>query len=196
MFAGSADEKMLSSGSWPMAVAAKINAQQGFLQAGGRSKDGHIHPVVGPDDNILWLPNNLKKQGWTVSLSVPEVDKSSSLQTTKWLINPVADFMIINQPERGYLIDHVCLKLDKRKGGSEYIALSHLNTDNIYRWSYDLANAINKSSANKEIAAGAIINNNPVPLYSKFRNRLWLYHNNDGNQNKYFGFSYQQGRCP
>ncbi|QGY32184.1 hypothetical protein [Pantoea cypripedii] len=197
MLPGSADQKMLSSGSWPMAVAAKINAQQGFVQAGGRSKDGHIHPVVGPDDNLLWLPNNLKKQGWTVSLSVPEVDKSTPLQTTKWLINPVADFMIINQPEGGYLIDHVCLKLDRRKGGSEYITLSHLNTDNIYRWSYDLANAINQSSANKEIAAGEIINNNPVPLFSKFRNRLWLYHKIDGNdQNKYFGFSYQQGRCP
>ncbi|MEG3130484.1 hypothetical protein SC171_21535 [Pantoea cypripedii] len=200
MFTDSAYEQAPGAGAWTMAVAAKINAQQGFLQAGGMSKDGHIHPVAGADGNILWLPNNLKKQGWTASLSVPEVDKKTPRQTAKWLINPVADFVAINQTEGALLIDHVCLKLDRQQGGSEYIALSHLNTDNIYHWSFDLANAINKSPANKEIAAGEIINNTPVPLFSKFRNRLWLHHKidePDGNeQNKYSGFSYQQGYCP
>lgn len=119
---------------------------------------------------------------------------------TLFSVKPVADFTAITLAEGEALSDRVCLKLEKRPGGNDYVPLSALHTNNHYRWSYDLARAINRSPARHYVGAGTFINNELVPLFSKFRNRLWLKNLNDDheglNYNKYSGFSYQQGGCP
>lgn len=196
----SADKSAGYPGFWPLRVAEKINAQQAFLQAGEREKNRHILPLASSYRNHLWLPTELQARGWTASLSAPLADRSAPIQTLAWFSNPVADFTAITLAEGEALSDRVCLKLEKRLGGNEYFPLTALHTHNHSRWSYDLARAINRSPVRNYIGAGAFINNELVPLFSKFRNRLWLKNLNDDHQglnyNKYSGFSYQQGSCP